>query len=116
MQAFERAVQRQESFRRGRVGSDFATKSACDFLERGDRLTAATLQGGLPARMADEDLPHGGCGNGQEVSAILEIPAGASEELDVCLVHEGCGVQRLGAWLPSPLDAGDLAKFVVHEG
>jgi hypothetical protein len=85
--------------------------------ERGD--AAAALARAVPARVLDEHLPHGPRGDGEEVPAVAHVEAPGVGQLEVGLVHERRGGERVPARahasLAAELRAGDRAQVLVHE-
>ena len=65
--------------------------------------------------MVHQNLAHRGCGQGEEVGAILKRFAVASQ-LQVRLVDQRGRLQGLPGFPEAPLLAGDAAQFVIHQG
>ena len=74
-----------------------------DAVERDLVHAAAALLPRRPARVVDDDLPHRLGGDGEEVAAVRPVGPGAVDQLQVGLVHEHRGIERL----PGP-GAGEL--------
>ena len=65
--------------------------------------------------MVHQDLPHCAGGDGQEVRPVPGHQTDRAE-LEVGLVHEGGGIERALAILPSQLPLREPPEIVVHEG
>jgi hypothetical protein len=64
-------------------------------------------------RVVDHHLPHRLGGGGEEVFAVFEAQRRAVEELEVGLVDEGAGVERLAAPVARELGTGDPLQVAV---
>lgn len=78
------------------------------------RLVGATtsLVGQPSSRMVDQDLAHGACGDGEEMTAIAPRYAVLVGEFEISFVDQAGGVQGLGETL-AELTPGDAAQIVV---
>jgi hypothetical protein len=84
-------------------------------VEGGSRSGATALPRLLPAAVVHEDAPHHGCGDGQEVRAVLPDHAVLLEQAEVGLVDEGGGLQSVAAALAAQVTGGAAAQVVVDE-
>ena len=108
LEARERGVERDQLARAFLVGH-------VDPVERDLVRAAAALLPRRPARMVDDDLAHRLGGDGKEVAPIRPVGAGAVDELQIRLMHEHGGVDRLARPGASELTTGGGAKFGVDE-
>jgi hypothetical protein len=91
---------------------------------RRDALRGLELEAHLPLaalgrvaspRVVDEDLAHGAGGDAEEMRAVLPVDRAAADELEVGLVDEGRGLERVPRALVPEIGAGAAAQLVVHE-
>ena len=65
-------------------------------------------------RVVHEDLPHRAGGDRQEVPAVVGRQLRLARELEVGLVHQRRGLERVVGPLPAQVALGDLAQVLVH--
>ena len=85
-------------------------------IERDALPVAAALPGLSRSGVVDDDVAHGGGGQGEEVGPVLDLDPGLVDELEVGLVDQAGGPERD---LPAPsleLPACGAVKLVVEEG
>src|SRR5690625_2879272 len=98
------------------ISSGTATLGDLEAVEAEVGLRAAALLGGARPRVIDEDEAHRARGQREEVGAVLPRRARLVYQLEVGLVDERGGVERLaGAVLEQPA-VGDAAKLLVDVG
>ena len=68
-----------------------------------------------PSRVIHHDLAHGGGCEGEEVLAVVHREASLVEELEICLVDDGRGAQRLIGAARADGTPCDAAQLVVDE-
>ena len=76
---------------------------------------AAALRRSLPARVVDQHLPHRPRGYRQEVGPAFPVHGLRSGQLDVRLVDESRGVERLLAIPPPALSVRTDTEVLVHD-
>ena len=69
---------------------------------------AAAFEGVLRAGVVDKDAAHELGGDAEEVGAALPGYAGLVDELHVCFVDEGGGLEGVVGALPAHVIGGDL--------
>ena len=67
------------------------------------------------AREVDQHLAHGARRDGQEVAAVAHVEPALLGELEVGLVHEAGGVERLAGAVAPEVAVGDAPELVVDE-
>ena len=77
--------------------------------------TATAFDGGLPARLFDQNLPHGLRGGREEMPAT--IPAGIffADESHVGLVDEGRGLERVAFGLAAHVGVGEAPELAIED-
>ena len=84
---------------------------------KGGLLPLPTPLGRLPtARVVHQDLPHGAGRDGQEVRAVGCGSGTAARKLEVRLVHQLGGAQRVARALQPQPAARHRPQLVVHQG
>ena len=118
-QAGERRIdlreRRQRAVEREHLGGAVAGREPRFVDEDGSRLAAAALAGHPSPRAIDEDVTHGGRGEGEEVVPVAGR-CGLRHEPEIRLVDERGGDERLAGGAARELDVGEAAQLVVDAG
>jgi hypothetical protein len=83
------------------------------FVKRHMTQRTATLRGGVATRVIDDKLTHRSGREGEKVVPVLNGEARVFRELEIGIVHERGGLQRLAA--PARLPMGQMAKLIINK-
>jgi len=76
---------------------------------------AASLELAMPASMVDEDTPHQLSGDAEEMRAALPVDPSLARELEIGLVDERGGLERVIVPLPRQIPRRERVELGVHE-
>ncbi len=109
LETIERGIQGQQLFRwesQFRLGV-----SQSDMLH-----SAAALVGLAPTGVVHQNLAHGPRGDSHEMSPSLPFDLRRAQELEVGLMHQLGGLERVAWPLPRQRPPGGPSELVVHQG
>src|SRR5439155_2323864 len=76
---------------------------------------AAAFLGSLTSGVANQDLPHGASGNGEEVGPALPVWIGLVGQAQISLVNEHRGLQCVVGTLPLHKMMSEASQFFIDE-